>query len=81
MFAVDYPMASARTGADWFRAVGLHRATNEKIAHVHAENYSKPGSSGGHVYLPVCSRRIQFAKRAPPYHRGFIRIYMKLRKS
>ena len=36
MFSVDYPMASAREGADWFRAVDLPRATKEKIAHRNA---------------------------------------------
>ena len=37
MFSVDYPMASARAGADWIRAVDLPRATKEKIAHRNAE--------------------------------------------
>ena len=37
MFSVDYPMASAKTGADWFRAVDLPRATKEKLAHGNAE--------------------------------------------
>ena len=37
MFSVDYPMASARAGADWFRALDLPRATKEKIAHGNAE--------------------------------------------
>ena len=36
MFSVDYPMASAKAGADWFRAVDLPRATKEKIAHGNA---------------------------------------------
>ena len=36
LFSVDYPMASARAGADWFRAVDLPRATKEKIAHGNA---------------------------------------------
>ena len=36
MFSVDYPMASARAGADWIRAVDLPRATKEKIAHRNA---------------------------------------------
>ena len=36
-FSVDYPMASAKAGADWFRAVDLARATKEKIAHGNAE--------------------------------------------
>ncbi len=36
MFSVDYPMASARAGADWFRAVDLPRTTKEKIAHANA---------------------------------------------
>ena len=36
MFSVDYPMASARAGADWFRALDLPRATKEKIAHGNA---------------------------------------------
>ena len=37
MFGVDYPMASAEVGADWFRSVNLPRATKEKIAHGNAE--------------------------------------------
>ena len=37
MFSVDYPMASAKAGADWFRAVDLPRATREKIAHGNAQ--------------------------------------------
>ena len=37
LFAVDYPMASARAGADWFRALELPRETKEKIAHRNAE--------------------------------------------
>ena len=36
MFSVDYPMASAKAGADWFRAVDLPRAVKEKIAHGNA---------------------------------------------
>ena len=36
MFSVDYPMASAKAGAEWFRAVDLPRATREKIAHGNA---------------------------------------------
>ena len=36
MFSVDYPMASARAGAEWFRVVDLPRATKEKIAHGNA---------------------------------------------
>ena len=36
MFSVDYPMASARAGADWIRTVDLSRATKEKIAHGNA---------------------------------------------
>ena len=36
MFSVDYPMASARAGADWIRAVDLPRAAKEKIAHGNA---------------------------------------------
>ena len=36
MFSVDYPMASTRAGADWFRAVDLPRAVKEKIAHRNA---------------------------------------------
>ena len=36
MFSVDYPMASARAGADWFRAVDLPGATREKIANGNA---------------------------------------------
>ena len=37
MFSVDYPMASEQFGADWFRALDLHVATKEKIAHKNAE--------------------------------------------
>ena len=37
LFSVDYPMASAKLGADWFRAVDLPRAIKEKIAHKNAE--------------------------------------------
>ena len=36
MFSVDYPMASAREGADWIRTVDLPRETREKIAHGNA---------------------------------------------
>ena len=36
MFSVDYPMASARAGADWIRAADLPRTTKEKIAHRNA---------------------------------------------
>ena len=36
LFSVDYPMASAKAGAEWFRAVDLPRATKEKIAHANA---------------------------------------------
>ena len=36
MFSVDYPMASARAGADWMRAVDLPRPVKEKIAHRNA---------------------------------------------
>ena len=36
MFSVDYPMASAKAGADWLRAVDLPRATKKKIAHGNA---------------------------------------------
>ncbi|MCY4551023.1 MAG: amidohydrolase family protein [Defluviicoccus sp.] len=36
MFSVDYPMASAKAGADWFRAIDLPGATKEKIAHGNA---------------------------------------------
>ena len=36
MFSVDYPMASAKAGADWIRATDLPRATKEKIAHGNA---------------------------------------------
>ena len=36
MFAVDYPLASNRVGADWRRAVGLPRAAKVKIAHANA---------------------------------------------
>ncbi len=32
MFPVDYPMASAKAGADRFQAVDLPRATRGKIA-------------------------------------------------
>ncbi|MCY4534381.1 MAG: amidohydrolase family protein [Bryobacterales bacterium] len=37
MFSVDYPMASARAGADWIRAVDLPRVVKEKIAHRNAQ--------------------------------------------
>ena len=37
LFAVHYPMASARTTADWFGAVDLPRANKEKFAHRNAE--------------------------------------------
>ena len=37
MFSVDYPMANAKEGADWFRAVDLPRDVKEKIAHKNAE--------------------------------------------
>ena len=37
LFAVDYPMASATAGADWFRRVDLPQATKDKIAHGNAE--------------------------------------------
>ena len=43
LFSVDYPMASAKAGADWFRAVGLPRAVKEKIAHRNAERLLKIG--------------------------------------
>ncbi len=43
MFSVDYPMASARAGADWFRAVDLPRATKEKIAHGNARRLLEIG--------------------------------------
>ena len=36
MFSVDHPMASARAGADWLRAVDLPRAVKEKIANGNA---------------------------------------------
>lgn len=36
MFSVDYPMASARVGADWFRAVDLPVDIKRKIAHENA---------------------------------------------
>ena len=36
MFSVDYPMASARAGADWIRAIDLPWAAKEKIAHGNA---------------------------------------------
>ena len=36
MFSVDYPMASAKAGADWFRAIDLPRMTKKKIAHGNA---------------------------------------------
>ena len=47
MFAVDYPMASARAGADWFRAVDLPQATREKIAHSNAEKLLRIGPFRG----------------------------------
>ena len=37
MFSVDYPMASATAGADWFRADDPLRAKKEKLAHGNAE--------------------------------------------
>ena len=37
LFSVDYPMASGKLGADWFRGVDLPRAVKEKIAHKNAE--------------------------------------------
>ena len=37
MFSVDYPMASAKAGADWIRSVDLPRSTREKIAYGNAE--------------------------------------------
>ena len=45
MFSVDYPMASAKAGADWFRAVDLPPATKEKIAHRNAEKLLGIGPS------------------------------------
>ena len=36
MFAVDYPLASNRVGADWLPAVDLPRAAKVKIAHANA---------------------------------------------
>ena len=36
LFAVDYPFASNKAGADWFRAVDLPRTAKEKIAHRNA---------------------------------------------
>ncbi len=36
VFSVDYPMASARAGADWLRAVDLPRAAKKNIAHRNA---------------------------------------------
>lgn len=36
MFSVDYPMANAKAGADWFRAVDLPIATMQKIGHLNA---------------------------------------------
>ena len=45
MFLVDYPMASARAGTDWFRAVDLPRATKEKIAHQNAERLLRIGAA------------------------------------
>ena len=36
LFSIDYPMASAKAGAEWFRAVDLPRAVKEKIAHRNA---------------------------------------------
>ena len=37
MFSGDYPMARAKAGADWLRAVDLPRAVKEKIAHGNAQ--------------------------------------------
>lgn len=37
MFAIDYPFADMRQGADWFRAVDLPRDAKEKIAFRNAE--------------------------------------------
>ena len=45
MFSVDYPMASARAGAKWIRAVDLPRATKEKIAHGNARRLLGIGST------------------------------------
>ena len=45
MFAVDYPMADARAGADWFRSVDLPRAAREKIAHGNARKLLRIGRS------------------------------------
>ena len=45
MFSVDYPMASAKAGADWFRAVDLPRAAKEKIAHRNARKLLGIGPS------------------------------------
>lgn len=45
MFSVDYPMASAKAGAAWFRAVDLPRATKEKIGHRNARRLLGIGSA------------------------------------
>ena len=36
MFSIDYPMANAKAGADWFRAVDLPFETMQKIGHLNA---------------------------------------------
>ena len=43
LFSVDYPMASGKQGADWFRAVDLPRTVKEKIAHGNAERLLRIG--------------------------------------
>ena len=45
MFSVDYPMASARAGADWIRAADLPRATKGKVAHGNARRLLGIGPS------------------------------------
>ena len=45
MFSVDYPMASARAGADWIRSADLPRAVKEKIAHGNARRLLGIGSA------------------------------------
>ena len=45
MFSVDYPMASARAGADWIRAADLPWAVKEKIAHGNARRLLGIGSA------------------------------------
>ena len=52
LFGVDYPMASAQAGADWFRAVDLPRATKEKIAHANARKLLRIGPLPGRADRP-----------------------------